>query len=321
MLINLINFFIFAFSLFVPLLLSIAFLTLFERKVLSIAQRRRGPNVVGGFGLLQPFADGIKLVLKETIIPYRSNKFLFIISPMIVFILSILSWFCIPFDFGTALLNFDNSLLYLLALSSLSVYGIIISGWSSNSNYALLGALRSAAQMISYEICLSIIIMPVVLFSNSLNLSDIVLSQSDIYFVIILFPSFIMFLIAGLAETSRVPFDLPEAEAELVSGYNVEYSAFTFALFFLAEYSHLILLSALAAICFLGGWLPVFGSTTFGFLFFIVKIMLFLFFFVWVRATLPRYRFDQLMFLCWKNLFPLSLGFLMFCCSIKFLLL
>jgi len=286
-----------------PVILSIAFLTLYERKVLAAMQRRRGPNVVGWFGFLQAFADGVKLILKETIIPSSANYIIFIIAPILTFTLSLSGWALIPFSNGVVISDLELGLIFILAISSLSVYGVIMSGWSSNSKYALLGGLRSSAQMISYEVSIALLIMPVIFFAGSTNLSIIVFAQKSIFNALPSFPSFILFLICILAETNRLPFDLPEAESELVSGYNVEYSAITFVFFFLAEYSYIIMMSALIVVLFLGGWLPFFNLGIFwiipGFFWFFIKLILILFFFIWVRATLPRYRYDQLMALGW----------------------
>lgn len=306
----------------VPLLLGVAYLTLAERKVIAAMQMRKGPNVVGWFGLLQPFADALKLMHKETIIPHASNPILFILAPVITFSLSIAAWAVIPFDVEMVFADINVGILYLFAISSLGVYGIIIAGWASNSKYAFLGAMRSAAQMVSYEVSMGLIIISVLLCTGSLNLSKIVLAQKDMWFFIPLFPMFVMFFISALAEANRTPFDLPEAEAEIVAGYHVEYSSLAFALFFLGEYANMILLSAMTTILFLGGWLPPFDCLPFtylpGPLWFILKICFFLFIFLWVRATLPRYRYDQLMRLGWKVFLPLSLlwvvltaGFLM----------
>lgn len=295
-----------------PLLISIAYFTLVERKILGFMQRRRGPNVVGFFGLLQPIADGVKLIFKETILPTHANKILFILAPIATFSLSLLGWAIIPFDENYVYANIELGVLYLFAISSLGVYGIICAGWSSNSKYALLGALRSAAQMISYEVSFSLILLGVLFCSSSLNLSQIILSQSYVWYIIPLLPAFIMFFISALAETNRPPFDLPEAEAELVAGYNVEYSSLTFALFFLAEYLNMIMMSALLSIFFLGGWLAPFAFLEVipGIFWFSIKVCFFIFSFVWVRAAFPRLRYDQLMFLGWKVFLPLSLGYL-----------
>ena len=296
-----------------PILLSVAFFTVLERKVLASMQRRRGPNFVGIYGLLQAIADAFKLLSKETLVPSSSNFFLFLLSPIFTFVISMLCWSLIPFDFNIVISDLNLGLLFLFAFSSLGVYGIIISGWSSNSKYAFLGSLRSSAQFISYEISMGLLLIPIILFAQTINITEIVLSQTDIYNVIPLFPFFILFLITGLAETNRVPFDLPEAESELVSGYNVEYSSIGFTFFFLAEYSNIILMSSIIVILFLGGWLPLFNIFFFKNIYtsfwFSIKLLLIMFLFVWVRATLPRYRYDQLMILGWKIILPLSLGF------------
>jgi len=295
----------------VPVLISVAYLTLAERKVIGWMQYRKGPNIVGPFGLLQPFADGLKLFLKETIIPSGASRVLFVLAPMITFILSLIAWAVIPFDEGWVLADINVGVLYLFAISSLGVYGIIIAGWSSNSKYAFLGALRSAAQMVSYEVAMGFVVASVLLLVGSLNLSDVVEAQRTVWFCIPMLPMFVIFFISALAETNRAPFDLPEAEAELVSGYNVEYSAMTFALFFLGEYANMILMSAMTAILFLGGWLPILDVEPFnlipGPIWFALKIAFVLFCFLWVRATFPRYRYDQLMRLGWKVFLPFTL--------------
>ena len=296
----------------VPLLLSVAYLTYFERKVIAAMQLRRGPNVVGPYGLLQPIADGLKLFFKETIIPTGANRVVFIIAPVLTFTLALIAWAVIPLGEGLVLSNINVGILYLFAVSSLGVYGILMSGWASNSKYAFLGGLRSAAQMVSYEVSMGFVIITVLLLAGSLNLSDIVHAQEkSMWFVIPLFPMAVIFFISTLAETNRHPFDLPEAEAELVSGYNVEYSAMTFALFFLGEYANMILMSGMTTILFLGGWLPPFNVAPFNWLpgpiWFALKIAFCLFIFVWIRATFPRYRYDQLMRLGWKVFLPLSL--------------
>jgi len=296
------------------LLIAVAYFTLAERKILGAIQRRKGPNVVGVFGLLQPLADGLKLLLKETIIPSNANTIIFILAPIITFLLALLGWAVIPFGEGMVFADLNVGILYLFAISSLGVYGIICAGWASNSKYAFLGALRSAAQMVSYEVSMGVIIICVLLCVGSLNLSSIVLAQEKVWFCIPLFPMFIMFFISCLAETNRHPFDLPEAEAELVSGYNVEYSAMGFALFFLGEYANMLLMSGMTVILFLGGWLPPFDIIPFtwipGPLWFGLKIIIFVIFFIWARAAFPRYRYDQLMRLGWKVFLPLSLGWL-----------
>lgn len=303
----------------VPLLISVAYFTLAERKLMGGMHRRRGPNVVGFLGFLQPLADGLKLFVKESIIPSNSNYILFILSPMVTFILSLIGWGVMPFGLGQVLSDIHLGLLYILMISSLGVYGIICAGWASNSKYAFLGALRSAAQMISYEISIGLIIISVILMTGSLSLSFIILSQKDVWFIWPLFPSFFLFTISALAETNRHPFDLPEAEAELVAGYNVEFSAMSFALFFLGEYANILLMCALTVILFLGGWLPpsVSFSGSFGTSFlFSLKILLGIFFFVWARSSLPRYRYDQLMRLGWKIFLPLAFGWVIFVAGI-----
>lgn len=298
-------------SLILPLLIGVAFLTLLERKVIAAIQLRRGPNVVGPFGILQPFADGLKLLHKEIIIPHKSHKVLFLLAPIFTFTLALSVWAVIPLNMRWVIANINVGVLYIFAVSSLSVYGIIIAGWASNSRYAFLGALRSAAQMISYEVSLGFVIVTVVLCAGSMNLQEIVLAQKNIWFCIPLFPMFIIFMISAFAETNRAPFDLPEAESELVSGYNVEYSSMPFALFFLGEYANMILMSVQGTILFLGGWLPPFPGTLLsyvpGIVWFGLKVLFLLFIFIWVRATFPRYRYDQLMRLGWKVFLPFSL--------------
>lgn len=294
-----------------PLMVTMALLTFFERKVIGYMQLRVGPNWVGPFGLLQPFADGIKLLHKETIIPQVSNKVIFLVAPLLTFGLSLLAWAVIPFDQGVVLADLNVGVLYLFAISSLGVYGIIMAGWASNSKYAFLGALRSAAQMISYEVSMGFILVCVILLSGSLNLTQIVLAQKTVWFGIPLFPLMVIFFVSILAETNRAPFDLPEAEAELVGGYNVEYSSMTFALFFLGEYINMILMSTFMSLLFLGGWLPPLSCSCLswipGFVWLALKICFILFLFLWVRATFPRYRYDQLMRLGWKIFLPISL--------------
>jgi NADH-quinone oxidoreductase subunit H len=300
----------------VPLLISVAYFTIAERKIMGIIQRRRGPNVIGFIGLLQPLADGLKLFVKETILPSNSSLIVFLLAPILTFLLSLISWSVIPFSEQIVLSDINVGILYLFAISSLSVYGIIMAGWSSNSKYPFLGALRSAAQMISYEISIGFIIVNVCVCAGSFNLSEIVFAQKNVWFIVPLFPMFVIFFISMLAETNRHPFDLPEAEAELVSGYNVEYSAMTFALFFLGEYANMLLMSSFAAILFLGGWLPlidIFPLNIFpGSFWFSLKIIFGVVFFIVTRATLPRYRYDQLMLIGWKCFLPLSLGYLIF---------
>ena len=298
----------------VPLLLGVAYLTYFERKVIGAMQLRKGPNVVGPLGLLQPIADGAKLFLKETILPAGANKGVFILAPMITFTLSFVAWAVIPFDEGWVLADINVGILFLFAVSSLSVYGVLMAGWASNSKYAFLGALRSAAQMVSYEVSMGFVIVTVLICVGSLNLSDIVLAQQGNFwnwFWLPLLPMFVIFFISALAETNRHPFDLPEDEASLVAGYFVEYSAMLFALFFLGEYAAMILMSGMTVILFMGGWLPPFDVVPFtlvpGVIWFGLKIALVLFGFLWVRATFPRYRYDQLMRLGWKVFLPFSL--------------
>ena len=294
-----------------PLMIGMAYLTYVERKVIGAIQLRRGPNVVGPFGLLQPLADGLKLFTKETIVPFGANRGVFLMAPCLTFILAMVAWAVIPFDEGVVLADINVGILYLFAISSLGVYGILMAGWASNSVYAFLGALRSAAQMVSYEVSMGFVIITVLLLAGSLNLTDIVLAQRDMWFVIPLLPMAVIFFISTLAETNRHPFDLPEAEAELVAGYNVEYSAMTFALFFLGEYMNMILMSGMTTVLFLGGWLPPLDIAPFNWLpgpvWLALKISAVLFIFLWVRATLPRYRYDQLMRLGWKVFLPISL--------------
>jgi NADH-quinone oxidoreductase subunit H len=300
----------------VPLLVAVAFLTLAERKVIAAMQLRKGPNVVGPFGLLQPFADGLKLFIKETVIPSGANRVVFLAAPILTFLLSLIAWAVIPFDSGLVLADINVGILYLFAISSLGVYGVIMAGWASNSKYAFLGALRSAAQMVSYEVSIGFVIITVLLCVGSLNLTDIVLAQQGggfwSWFLFgPLLPMGVIFFVSALAETNRSPFDLPEGESELVAGYFVEYSSMSFALFFLGEYAAMILMSGMTSILFLGGWLPPFNFAPFtwipGPIWFALKIALCLFVFLWVRATLPRYRYDQLMRLGWKVFLPFSL--------------
>ena len=302
-----------AIGIILPLLIGVAYLTYIERKVIAAMHLRRGPNVVGPFGLLQPLADGLKLFFKETIIPSGANRIVFVMAPMITFSLALMAWAVIPLGAGMVVADINVGILYLFAISSLGVYGVLMAGWASNSKYAFLGAIRSAAQMVSYEVSMGFIIITVLLVAGSLNLSDIVNAQKEsVWFIVPLFPMFVIFFISTLAETNRHPFDLPEAEAELVAGYNVEYSAMTFALFFLGEYANMILMCAMTTILFLGGWLPPFEVAPFtwvpGPIWLIFKICVLLFLFLWIRATFPRYRYDQLMRLGWKVFLPISLA-------------
>jgi NADH-quinone oxidoreductase subunit H len=300
----------------VPLLIGVAYLTYFERKVMGAIQLRKGPNVVGPFGLWQPFADAIKMLFKETVIPTGSDRLLFVMAPMITFGLAVIAWAVIPVNNHWAVANINVGILYLFAISSLGVYGIIIAGWASNSKYAFLGAMRSAAQMVSYEVSMGFVIVTVLMCVGSLNLNDIVMAQRTIWFAIPLFPVFVIFFISGLAETNRAPFDLAEGESEIVAGFFVEYSAMSFALFFLGEYANMILISAMTTTLFLGGWLSPIPFAPFtlvpGVIWFLLKILVCLFVFVWVRATLPRFRYDQLMSLGWKVFLPISLFYLVF---------
>ena len=295
----------------VPVLISVAFLVYAERKVLALIQLRRGPNLVGPFGLFQSFADALKLLTKENILPSGSNKIVFIIAPIITMVLSLAGWAVIPFAPGWVISNINVGVLYLFAVSSLGVYGVIMAGWASNSQYPFLGALRSAAQMISYEVSIGFVIITVLLCVGSLNLSKIVEAQKTVWFAIPLLPMFIIFFISALAETNRLPFDLPEDEATLVAGFFTEYSSASFVLFFLAEYASMILISSLTVILFLGGWLPPFDifplNALPGVFWFTIKVIFILFLFIWVRGTFPRYRYDQLMRLGWKVFLPLSL--------------
>jgi NADH-quinone oxidoreductase subunit H len=303
-------------STIISILIAVAYFTIAERKLIGTVQRRKGPNVIGFLGLLQPLADGLKLFSKETVLPSNSTISIFLLAPILTFILSLIGWAVIPFSTKTVLANVNLGILYLLAISSINVYGILIAGWSSNSKYSFLGAMRSAAQIISYEISVSFIIVTVCICSGSLNLSSIIMSQNKNWFLFCLLPVGFIFCIAMLAETNRHPFDLPEAEAELVSGYNVEYSAMVFALFFLGEYSNMLLMSSLASILFGGGWLPLLNFLPFcmlpGSFWFSIKITLGVVFFIFTRASLPRYRYDQLMSIGWKCFLPFTISYLLF---------
>ena len=299
--------------LLVPVLVSVAMIVWLDRRVWAFVQKRQGPNVVGPFGLLQSLADALKYIFKEIIIPASSNKIIFILAPIITMTLALIAWAVIPFGEDQVLANINVGLLYIFAVSSLGVYGIIMGGWASNSKYPFLGSIRSAAQMVSYEVSIGIIIINVLLCVGSLNLSDIVLAQQNIWFIIPLFPMFVIFFISALAETNRPPFDLPEAEAELVAGYQTEYSGMMYAMFWLGEYANILLMCALGSILFLGGWLSPIDLYPFnlvpGALWLILKILLLFILFALVKAIVPRYRYDQLMRLGWKIFLPLSLTY------------
>jgi NADH-quinone oxidoreductase subunit H len=305
-------------AIIVPLLGIVAYYTYAERKVLAFSQLRKGPNVVGPFGLLQPIADGAKMLFKETVIPSGANRLVFIAAPMLTLVLALIAWAVVPFDTGLVVANINVGILYLFAISSLSVYGLIMAGWASNSRYAFLGALRSAAQMVSYEVSIGFVLVTVLLCAGSLNLTEIVLSQRHIWYVIPLLPMAVIFFISGLAETNRAPFDLAEGESELVAGYFVEYSSMSFLLFFMGEYANMVLVAAMTTILFLGGWLAPFNVQPFdGILahvwsvaWFLLKTFFVMFVILWVRATLPRFRYDQLMRLGWKVFLPFSLVWL-----------
>jgi len=307
-------------AMILPLLLAVAFFTVYERHLLAAIQRRQGPNVIGFYGLLQAIADGLKLLVKESILPKSSNTIIFLFAPVFTFGLAMAGWTVIPVGEGAVLADFNLGLLFVFAMSSLGVHTVIMAGWSSNSKYAFLGGLRSAAQMISYEVSFGAVILSVILVAGSLNFSNIVESQKNVWLAIPLLPVFILFFISALAETNRHPFDLPEAEAELVSGYNVEYSAMGFALFFLAEYSNIILMSLVTALLFLGGWQPFFDFAPFTFIPGTIncalKTMIFITLFVVVRGILPRYRYDQLMRLGWKVFLPFALALVLFYASL-----
>ena len=294
-----------------PVLISVAFLVYAERKVLALIQLRRGPNVVGPFGILQSFADALKLLTKENIVPTNSNKVVFLLAPIITMVLSLAGWAVIPFAPKLVISDINVGIMYLFAVSSLGVYGVIMAGWASNSQYPFLGALRSAAQMVSYEVSIGFVIITVLLCAGSLNLSKIVEAQQTVWFAIPLLPMFIVFFISALAETNRLPFDLPEDESTLVAGFFTEYSSASFVLFFLGEYASMILMSSMTVILFMGGWLPPFDifplNVIPGVIWFTIKIIFILFLFIWVRGTFPRYRYDQLMRLGWKIFLPLSL--------------
>lgn len=306
----------------VPLILGMAYLTYAERKIMAAMQLRQGPMTVGPFGLLQPIADGIKLLSKETIIPSGANKIVFLVAPMLTFALALVAWAVIPVNAGWALADINVGVLYLFAVSSLGVYGILMAGWASNSRYAFLGGLRSAAQMVSYEVSIGLVIITVILSVGSFNLTEIVMHERPWWMFIVLIPMLFVFFVSALAETNRSPFDLPEGESEIVGGYNVEYGAMIFALFFLGEYMNMILMSAMTVILFLGGWLAPFNLDWWvwnwvpGPIWFILKVCLVLFFFVWARATLPRFRYDQLMRLGWKVFLPFSLFYVVFVAGI-----
>ena len=308
--------------LLVPVLVSVAMIVWLDRRVWAFVQKRQGPNVVGPFGLLQSLADALKYIFKEIIIPASSNKIIFILAPIITMTLALIAWAVIPFGVDQVLADINVGILYIFAVSSLGVYGIIMGGWASNSKYPFLGSIRSAAQMVSYEVSIGIIIINVLLCVGSLNLSDIVLAQKDMWFVIPLFPMFIIFFISALAETNRPPFDLPEAEAELVAGYQTEYSGMMYAMFWLGEYANILLMCALGSILFLGGWLSPIELYPFnlipGALWLIFKILFLFILFALVKAIVPRYRYDQLMRLGWKIFLPLSLTYVVLTASYLF---
>jgi NADH-quinone oxidoreductase subunit H len=306
----------------IPVLVSVALVVWLDRRIWGAVQKRKGPNVVGPFGLLQTVADALKYIFKEIIIPASSNKVIFVLAPVVTMTLALVAWAVIPFDNDLVLADINVGILYLFAVSSLGVYGIIMGGWASNSKYPFLGAIRSAAQMVSYEVSIGIIIINVLLCVGSLNLKDIVNAQQNLWFVVPLFPMFVVFFISALAETNRPPFDLPEAEAELVSGYQTEYSGMMYAMFWLGEYANILLMCAMGAILFLGGWLPLLDIFPFnvvpGPLWMILKILFIFFLFALVKAIVPRYRYDQLMRLGWKILLPFSLFYVVLTASYLF---
>ena len=308
--------------LLVPVLVSVAMIVWLDRRVWAFVQKRQGPNVVGPFGLLQSLADALKYIFKEIIIPASSNKIIFILAPIITMTLALIAWAVIPFGEDQVLANINVGILYIFAVSSLGVYGIIMGGWASNSKYPFLGSIRSAAQMVSYEVSIGIIIINVLLCVGSLNLSDIVLAQQNMWFIIPLFPMFVIFFISALAETNRPPFDLPEAEAELVAGYQTEYSGMMYAMFWLGEYANILLMCALGSILFLGGWLSPIDLYPFnlipGAIWLILKILLLFILFALVKAVVPRYRYDQLMRLGWKIFLPFSLTYVVLTASYLF---
>jgi NADH-quinone oxidoreductase subunit H len=308
--------------LLVPILVSVAMIVWLDRRVWGLVQKRKGPNVVGPFGLLQTFADALKYIFKEIIIPSSANKTVFILAPIITMTLALVSWAVIPMSEEFVLADINVGILYLFAVSSLGVYGIIMGGWASNSKYPFLGAIRSAAQMVSYEVSIGIIIINVLLCVGSLNLKDIVFAQSELWFVIPLFPMFVIFFISALAETNRPPFDLPEAEAELVAGYQTEYSGMMYAMFWLGEYANILLMCAMGSILFLGGWLPIVDIYPINLvpapIWMILKILFLFFLFALIKAIVPRYRYDQLMRLGWKIFLPFSLIYLVLTASFLF---
>lgn len=300
--------------LIVPILIAVAYFTLYERKLMGHVQRRKGPNVVGFWGLLQPIADGVKLLLKEIILPTASNYVLFIFAPILSLFLSFIMWSALPFSIDYVLVDINLTTLFFFITSSFGVYAVVLSGWASNSIYAFLGAIRSTAQMISYEVCLGFVLIIITMYTGSVNITDIILAQESRFFGVLLFPVMLIFFICIVAETNRAPFDLPEAEAEIVAGYNVEYSSMTFAMFFLAEYSNILLMCAFFVAFFWGGWLPLFSFLSFipGVFWFLIKIGFCVMLFILIRAALPRYRYDMLMSLGWKVFLPFTFAFVFF---------